>query len=204
MKVKICGITNSEDALYAAGCGADALGFIFYPDSPRCITPDRAASIISQLPPFITTVGVFVDEDPDRITETMNITGIKTVQLHGSESPDTCGLWPSVIKAFRIREMSDLNLLRQYPCASAYLLDTYSEKELGGTGRVFNWDIAAEAKKLGRIIVAGGLTPDNVAEAVRHAGPYAVDVAGGVEAAKGKKDFKKVREFIERAKEAAA
>jgi phosphoribosylanthranilate isomerase len=200
MKVKICGITNADDALYAAGCGADALGFIFFPKSPRYVTPEKAASIISQLPPFITTVGVFVDEAPDRVTGIAHMTGIKAFQLHGNESPEICSKLVSVIKSFRIKDMTDLKQLEQYPCASAYLLDTYSEAEYGGTGRAFNWDIAVEAKKFGRIILAGGLTPDNVAEAVHYVRPYAVDVASGVEAEKGKKDLKKVKEFIERAK----
>jgi phosphoribosylanthranilate isomerase len=200
MRIKICGITNTEDALYAAGCGADALGFIFYPESPRHITPDKAASIISQLPPFITTVGVFVNEAPDRIMEIIQITGIKAVQLHGNESPEICAKFASVIKSFRIKDITDLKQLAEYSGAAACLLDTYSEAEYGGTGRIFNWDIAVEAKKMCRIILAGGLTPDNVAEAVRYVRPYAVDVSSGVEAEKGKKDLKKVKKFIERAK----
>jgi phosphoribosylanthranilate isomerase len=200
MKVKICGITNLEDALYAAECGADALGFIFFPKSPRCIAPDKAASIISQLPPFITTVGVFVNERPDEMMRIMKMTGIRALQLHGEETPETCKIWSPVIKSFRVKDMTDLKQLEQYPCASACVLDTYSEAEYGGTGRIFNWDIAVEAKKICRIILAGGLTPENVEAAVRHVKPYAVDVASGVEAEKGKKDLKKVKEFIERAK----
>jgi phosphoribosylanthranilate isomerase len=203
MKVKICGITNLEDALYAADCGADALGFIFYAKSPRCVTPDKAASIISQLPPFITTVGVFVNERPDEMIRIMKMTGIKVLQLHGEETAETCKIWSPVIKSFRVKNMTDLKQLEQYPCASACLLDTYSEAEYGGTGRVFNWDIAVEAKKICRIILAGGLTPENVEAAALHVKPYAVDVASGVEAEKGKKDLNKVKVFIERAKRAA-
>jgi phosphoribosylanthranilate isomerase len=200
MKVKICGITNLEDAIFAAECGADALGFIFYPKSPRCITPEKAASIVSQLPPFITTVGVFVNEKPDEIMRIMRMTGIRALQLHGDETAETCKIWSLVIKSFRVKDMTDLGLLEQYGGISAYLLDTYSKTEHGGTGRIFNWDIAVEAKKMGRIILAGGLTPDNIEAAVRHVKPYAVDVVSGVESEKGKKDLKRVREFIEKAK----
>jgi phosphoribosylanthranilate isomerase len=203
LKVKICGITNLDDALYAAECGADALGFIFYPKSPRCITPDKAASIIQKIPPFITTVGVFVNEKPDEIRHIISMTGLRTVQLHGEESPDTCGLFFSAIKSFRVKDMTDLKQLEQYPRVSACLLDTYSEAEYGGTGRIFNWDIAVEAKKMCRIILAGGLTPENIEAAVKHVRPYAVDVCSGVEAEKGNKDLKKVKEFISRAKRAA-
>ena len=200
MKVKICGITNLEDALFAAGCGADALGFVFYSKSPRSITPDKAAAIIAKLPPFITTVGVFVNEVTGKMMKILEMTGIKALQLHGEESPAACVIWRPVIKSFRIKDMSDLKALRQYPGVAAYLMDSYSEAEYGGTGRIFNWDIAVEAKALGRIILAGGLTPENIEEAVRRVRPYAVDVSSGVEAEKGRKDLKKVREFIERAK----
>lgn len=143
---------------------------------------------------------MFVDDELEKITEILHITGVRTVQLHGGEPPEMCNIWPSVIKSFRVKDMTDLDLLKQYQCASAYLLDTYSEKEYGGTGRTFNWDIAVEAKKLGRVILAGGLTPDNVEDAVRYVRPYAIDVASGVEAEKGKKDLNKLKEFIERAK----
>jgi phosphoribosylanthranilate isomerase len=203
MKVKICGITNLEDALFAAECGADALGFIFYAKSPRCITPEKAASIISKLPPFITTVGVFVNGDPDTTRKILQMTGIKILQLHGNEGPDACNIWRPAIKSFRVKDVTDLKQLEQYPGASAYLLDTYSDTEYGGTGKIFNWDIAVEAKHCGRIILAGGLTPDNIEAAVKHVKPYAVDVCSGVEAEKGSKNLKKVKEFIEKAKNAA-
>jgi len=203
LKVKICGITNLEDALFATGCGADALGFIFYPKSPRSITPEKAAAIIAKLPPFITTVGVFVNEEQRRIREILEKTGLKALQLHGEEPPEACGIWTPVIKSFRVSDFVDLKLLEQYRNASAFLLDTFSKTEYGGTGRIFNWDIAVEAKALGRIILAGGLTPENIEEAVRRVRPYAVDVSSGVEAEKGKKDFIKVKEFIGKARAAA-
>jgi phosphoribosylanthranilate isomerase len=203
LKVKICGITNPEDALFAAECGADALGFIFYSKSPRYVTPDQAAAIISELPPFIITVGVFVNEKPDRIKRILKTTGIKALQLHGDETAETCKIWSPAIKSFRVKDLTDLGLLEQYRGISAYLLDTYTRNEYGGTGRIFNWDIALEAKKMGRVILAGGLTPENIEAAVKHVRPYAVDTCSGVEAGKGKKHFEKVKEFIDRAKRAA-
>ncbi|MBI4843127.1 MAG: phosphoribosylanthranilate isomerase [Nitrospirae bacterium] len=199
--VKICGITNRDDAEKAVEFGADALGFVFYKKSPRAITPDRAKSIIASLPPFISAVGVFVDEGTDRIEEIVSHTGIDTVQLHGSEPPEACSLSKKVIKAFRIRELSDLNSLKKYKSASAFLLDTYSPDTFGGTGQVFNWDIAVEAKKLGKIILAGGLNADNVEKAIVTVKPYGVDVSSGVEGnQKGKKDLDKLKSFIETAK----
>jgi phosphoribosylanthranilate isomerase len=201
MKVKICGITNLEDALSAVECGADALGFVFYPKSPRHITPEKAKEIISSLPPFITTVGVFVNEKPENMKDILNLSGINVLQLHGDEPPEACNIWHSVIKAFRIKDFTDLKTLEKYR-VSAFLLDAYSHEKFGGTGQSFNWDIALEAKRYGRIILSGGLNPDNVEKAVRQVKPYAVDVSSGVEQEKGKKDLKKMREFIERAKSA--
>ena len=203
MKVKICGITNPDDALAAVEYGADALGFVFYPKSPRYIAPERAAAITSLLPPFVSTVGVFVNEESDVILQIMKMTGIRVLQLHGEETTDTCKIWTPVIKSFRVAAFTDLKPLEDYKDVSAYLLDTYSQTEYGGTGRIFNWDIAVEAKREGRIILAGGLTPETIEMAVRHVKPYAVDVSSGVEAKKGKKDLAKVKEFIKRAKKAA-
>lgn len=201
VRVKICGITNVEDALAAVSFGADALGFVFYEQSPRHIFPERVREIVDQLPPFISTVGVFVNEHPNKINEFMRVSGLTIVQLHGDEPHEMCTLWPGVIKAFRVRDFSSLDLLKK--CRpSAYLLDAYDEKMLGGTGQIFNWDIAVEAKKFGRIILAGGLTMENVQDAVRTVHPYAVDVSSGVEREKGKKDLEIMKRFIERAKEA--
>jgi phosphoribosylanthranilate isomerase len=196
-KVKICGITNLEDAMFAAGCGADALGFVFFSDSPRYIDPVKAGEIIDALPPFISTVGVFADADENFVKHAVNESGVGILQFHGSEGPDYCSSFGMpYLKAFKIRGMESLDALKDYQDAAAFLLDTYSDKEMGGTGVAFNWDIAVAAKPYGRIILAGGLTPDNVAEAVRKVGPYAVDVSSGVEALKGKKDPEAVRKFI--------
>ncbi len=202
-RIKICGITNIEDAVTAIKYGADALGFVFYPNSPRNIIPETARSIVQSLPPFITTVGVFVDEDVSNIEKTASYVGLNTIQLHGSEPPESCNLSRKVIKAIRIKDLSDLESLNVYKNVSAFLLDTYSPNAYGGTGHVFNWEIAVDARKFGRIILAGGLTPDNIAEAVQMVQPYGVDVSSGVEGiSKGKKDHKKLKLFIERAKSA--
>lgn len=199
VRVKICGITNVEDALSAVDYGADALGFIFFDKSPRYVKPEKAKEIISYLPPFVTTVGVFVNEISAKISDIIDFAGINTIQFHGDESPEACRIWPRVIKAFRVREFIDLKPLEQYK-TSAFLLDTYTADSFGGTGQIFNWDIAIEAKRFGRIILSGGLTPDNIEKAVKMVKPYAVDVSSGVEASKGKKDLKKMRAFIEKAK----
>lgn len=203
VKVKICGITNLEDALASCEYGADALGFIFYKKSPRFIEPERVRDIIKDLPPFVTTVGVFVDEDADKINEIVKEVGLNVVQLYSKELPEFCeGIRSKVIKVFRIqgsRVQEFKDEMKKYR-VSAYLLDTYQEGMPGGTGETFNWKIAKEAKGFGRIILAGGLTPQNVAEAVKTVMPYAIDVSSGVEERPGKKDLKKVKEFIERAK----
>ncbi len=198
-RVKICGITNLEDARLAVKYGADALGFVFYEGSPRHVFPETVREIISHLPPFVTTVGVFVNAPPQEIREVMDLAGLDVVQLHGDEPQEECSLFPRVIKAFRVRELSDIERLKGYS-VSAYLLDAYDPEVPGGTGQTFNWDIAVEAKKYGPIILAGGLTPENVADAVSRVRPYAVDVSSGVEAQKGKKDHEKMRLFIERVK----
>ncbi|MBF0466630.1 MAG: phosphoribosylanthranilate isomerase [Nitrospirae bacterium] len=204
LKVKICGITNIEDALLACKFGADALGFVFYKKSPRYVTIAQAKKIIETLPPFVITVGVFVDEGLETIISTCKETGLDTVQLHGDESPHMCSDLKHrvrrIVKAFRVRDFTDLNTLKAYSAADAFLLDTYTEEVYGGSGTVFNWDIAQEAGEFGNVILAGGLTPENIEEAVRRVNPYAVDVSSGVEEKKGKKDLEKLRLFIERAK----
>jgi phosphoribosylanthranilate isomerase len=202
VRIKICGITNYEDASAAVAYGADALGFIFYPQSPRYITAETARFIIASLPPFISTVGVFVNASADTINEIKMASGIDLIQLHGEEPPVFCAQWPRIIKALRICTEADLENLAQYQVAS-FLLDTYSTAAYGGTGQVFNWDIALAAKHYGRIILAGGLTPDNVAQAISFVQPYGIDVSSGVEKTPGKKDHIRLRQFIERAKAAA-
>lgn len=203
VRVKVCGITNADDAMAAVEAGADALGFVFFRESPRAVDPSTAAEIVAGLPPFVSAAGVFVNEDPVRIAEVVRETGIDCVQLHGDESPETCGSFLRAVKAIRVMSLESLEPLSRYQDAvSAFLLDAYAPGALGGTGQVFNWDIAVEAKRFGRIILAGGLTPDNVADAVKRVMPYAVDVSSGVEASKGKKDHQKMKLFIERAKTA--
>ena len=202
-RVKICGITNFEDAKAAIVYGADALGFVFYPKSPRAVTPETAKAIISSLPPFITVVGVFVDKDRGKLEKIASFAGLNIIQLHGSEPPKDCHAGRKVIKAIRVKDMSDLEPLNRYKAVSAFLLDTYSPDSIGGTGQIFNWEIAVEAKKFGRIILAGGLNPENVEDAINQVQPYGVDVSSGVEGpTKGEKDHKKLRLFIERAKNA--
>ena len=199
-KVKICGITNRADALAAAEFGADALGFVFYRKSPRYIEPERAREIIAQLGPFVIPVGVFVNEERKKIKEIIDISGIEAVQLHGEESPFYCASFRGVkvIKAFRVSDEFDPEKLNDYT-VDAFLLDAYSKAAYGGTGETFSWEMARRAKAFGRIILAGGLTPENVAQAIREVQPYAVDVSSGVEQSPGVKDREKMREFFEQA-----
>jgi phosphoribosylanthranilate isomerase len=199
VKVKICGITNLEDALAAVKWGADALGFVFAP-SPRQVTRRQVAKIVAGLPPFVCKVGVFVDGELQEVEETMRACGLDLAQLHGSESPDLCQeLFPRVIKSFRVEDESVLDLLPQYK-VSAYLLDSYDVALKGGTGRSFDWGIAKKARQYGPIILSGGLTSANVRQAIVQVRPYAVDVSSGVESKPGVKDHAKLRAFLEVAK----
>ena len=201
-RVKICGMTNLDDAHQASACGADALGFVFYPESPRYIEPEQARRIIADLPPLITTVGLFVNEPPARIRETVAFCGLDTVQLHGEEEPDQCSYPPCrVIKALRLKDDLDDGLIASYRVA-ALLLDAYVPGQFGGTGQCCDWTRAAQLASRHRLILAGGLTPDNVTEAVRQVRPYGVDVSSGVEKRPGKKDPDQVAMFIHMAKEA--
>ena len=197
VKVKICGITSVSDANAAAEAGADALGFMFWDKSPRAVSLGAAAEIVRQLPPFIVKVGVFVNAEEDLVIRAIRECGLNLLQFHGDETPEYClqfGLMS--MKAFRMRDAGSLKALANYP-TDAWLLDGYTPGKPGGTGEQFNWDLAVEAVKLGRpIFLAGGLTPENVGEAVTRVQPYAVDVSSGVEAAPGRKDHAKVREFI--------
>jgi phosphoribosylanthranilate isomerase len=205
VKVKICGITNLEDAQTAVEAGADALGFVFYSASPRHVSPVQAAKIIRDLPPFVQIVGLFVNEDLATVNATADECGLDVVQLHGDETPKYCeSVLRRVIKAFRVKDITTLDLLLQYH-VSGYLLDAWSQAAHGGTGTTFNWKIAAEAVQRGRrIVLAGGLTPENIAESIRKVRPYGVDVSSGVESAPGRKDPSKIRHFIELAKQSHA
>jgi phosphoribosylanthranilate isomerase len=202
VRVKICGITTVDDALAAVAVGADALGFVFFARSPRNVSPDEAAGIIRRLPPFVQTVGLFVNEDAAAVNGIADRCGLDIVQLHGDESPAYCDLIRRrVLKAFRVQNLQSLEAMGNYRIAG-YLLDAWQKDAFGGTGHTFDWELAKGAAAHGPLVLAGGLDPDNVAEAVRRVRPYAVDVSSGVESAPGRKDHEKVREFISRAKEA--
>lgn len=197
-KVKICGIRDVTTALAAVEAGADALGFVFAP-SPRRVEREVARSICSLLPPFVSRVGVFVNAPASMVEETAAYCGLDTLQLHGDETPAYCRSFKyKVIKAFRVRNAASLEEIEPYRCA-AVLLDTYVPGVTGGTGRCFNWSLARELALSRPVILAGGLNPENVKQAVDTAGPYAVDVSGGVET-DGKKDLEKIRLFIQRVK----
>ena len=180
----------------AVEAGADALGFVFFRGSSRYVSPEQAADIIRHLPPFVQTVGLFVNEEPATVNSTADRCGLDLVQLHGEESPDYCtAVKRRVIKAFRVKDASTLDDIMNYNVA-ACLLDAWSPAAHGGTGTTFNWEIAARAAASHPIILAGGLTPENVAGAVATVKPYAVDVSSGVESAPGKKDAGQVSRFI--------
>lgn len=197
----MCGITNSEDAQAAIESGADALGFVFA-KSPRRVTKEQARDIIKNLPPFVSFVGVFVDERVEVIQEIGDFCHIGTVQLHGNEPPSCLNHLEGykIIKAFRVKEESDLMLLGDYQ-PHAFLLDSYVKDVMGGTGVPFKWDIARAAHKYGAVILSGGLTPENIREAIRVVKPYAVDVSSGVESLPGKKDHLLMKRFIGNAKD---
>jgi phosphoribosylanthranilate isomerase len=196
-RVKICGITNRQDARDAADLGADAIGLVFYPASPRAVTVSQAREVVAGLPPFVSVVGLFVNAERAQIAEALAGCRIDLLQFHGQECPDYCaGHGRPYLKAVRMREGVDLAAERaRYATASALLLDTYQPGVPGGTGAAFDW-ARVPAALAGEVILAGGLTPDNVAAAVRQVRPYAVDVSGGVERAKGRKDRDKMAAFM--------
>lgn len=203
VKIKICGITELDDALHAVDCGADALGFVFYERSPRAVTSKRAQAIIAELPPFVTVVGLFVNEDPLNIRLIADHCGLDVIQYHGDESPETVRLAPRrSIRALRVRQSETLDDIDHYP-ASGLLLDAWVSGAFGGTGVLCNWEIAGGIAKKRPVILAGGLTPENVAAAIQTVRPYGVDVSSGVEEAPGRKDRKKVAAFIRAAQIAA-
>ncbi len=200
VKVKICGMTNLSDALSAVNAGADALGFIFYKKSPRSVNMKIVREIVSKLPPFVDTVGVFVNETAENINKIADRCKLDKVQLHGNESPAFCKkIRRRVIKAFRIKDLQSVKQLSRYS-VSSFLLDTFSEDDYGGTGKVFDWNLVYPAKKYGPVILAGGLTPNNVRNAIQIAQPYGVDVCSGLESHPGVKDHNKMRTFLTNAK----
>jgi phosphoribosylanthranilate isomerase len=196
-KIKICGITNLADAQTVIEAGADALGFIFFEKSPRYLSIEKAAEISRQLPALM-RVGIFVNAPAEFILRAISEVGLTMLQFHGDEPPGFCAQFGLMnMKAFRIRDEQSLAAIPNYQTA-AYLLDAFSATTLGGSGEKFNWDLAIEAQKFGKpIFLAGGLTPENVADAVKKVQPFGVDVSSGVESAPGKKDATKVRAFIE-------
>ena len=204
--MKICGITNLEDALHACYSGADAVGFIIYPKSKRFIKAKEVRKITSQLPPFLTKVGVFVNEDPRDVLEILSYAHLDFAQLHGNETPQECEYIGAnrVIKVFRLRTEEDVEKIRPYAGkVRAILLDTYDSKVYGGTGKPFNWELAIKVKEEFPeipLILSGGLNPENVKRAVETVRPYAVDVSSGVEAEPGVKEREKVEAFVKKAK----
>jgi phosphoribosylanthranilate isomerase len=198
--VKICGITNCQDALIAVGLGASALGFIFA-RSPRQVTPQKARDIIAAIGPFVKTVGVFVNEGHAAIREIKHFCRLDLVQLHGDESPDFCHeLMPYSIKALRIKDSLSLQMIKAYQGkVRALLLDTYSKDKAGGTGKTFDWKLASKIQELGMpVILSGGLGPSNIAEAIETVKPYAVDVNSGVEERPGKKNTGLMKNLMEK------
>ena len=196
VKVKICGMTQLKDAVLAVEQGADAVGFIFYKKSPRSVNMKEVREIISKLPPSVDTVGVFVNESADQVNKVAEYCGLDLVQLHGEESPSYCRkIKRRGIKAVRVKDIQSIQQLEKYS-VSGFLLDTYTENLDGGTGKVFDWNLAHPAKKMGPVILAGGLTPRNIRQAISQARPYGVDVCSGVEKSPGIKDPEKVRAFL--------
>ncbi len=201
-RVKICGITSVEDALHAARSGADAIGLLFYGPSPRAVTPEQVGAIVASLPPFVTTVGLFVDAEPDFVNGVLERVPLDLLQFHGDESPDYCDSFGRpYMKAIRMREGVDLqHEAAVYAAARALLVDAYQPGVPGGTGETFDWGrIPASLEK--PLVLAGGLNADNVEAAVRQVRPWAVDVSGGVERSKGVKDPERVAQFINNAKQ---
>ena len=200
-RIKICGITNESDALHAVACGADALGFVFFAASPRCVEPGLVRSIVERLPADIVKVGLFVNEQPEVVNRTALESGIDLVQLHGDETPEYCRqIDRPVMKALRVRNEQSLVGWQDYP-VETILLDAWHPEKFGGTGESCDWQLAAEMARQTSVILAGGLNPDNVAEAVTMVQPHGVDVSSGVEQSPGKKNPEKVRAFIDSARE---
>ena len=204
LKIKICGITNPDDAKAAIDAGADALGFVFYKTSPRCVQADVVRRIVASLPPFVLPVGVFVNEDLKIVRDVIDSCGLAVAQLHGEETAAYCEqLGRPVWKAVRLKNAGSFLALAEYKGRAGvrgFLIDAYSESAYGGTGQNADWALAAEAARTAPVVLAGGLTPENVRDAVRTVKPYGVDVSSGVEASPGKKDHHKLTAFIQAVK----
>ena len=194
--IKICGITNPGDAFAASDLGADALGFIFHRESPRYIEPEKAAAIISRLPDSVQPVGIFVNRPRADIERIIELTGIRIVQLHGDEPPDDC-LYPSVRvwKVFRPRPGSEIKVPGSYS-VDAFLFDSFDETRYGGTGKTGNWDLIRKAAQQYKVILSGGLTPDNILQAITAVQPFGVDINSGVELKPGRKDKQKLEKLF--------
>ena len=203
--VKICGITSEADALAAAEAGADAIGLMFYEGSPRHVILEQAKAISAALPQHVMRVGVFVNAEEAFVHQALTECMLNILQFHGDETPEECSRYPVMtLKAFRVQGEETLAQLEAYPSAG-YLLDAYVKDALGGTGATFNWDLAVRAQEFGKpIFLAGGLTPENVVEAVRKVQPFGVDVSSGVESEPGRKDAEQMRTFVAAAKGALA
>ncbi|TSA53133.1 MAG: phosphoribosylanthranilate isomerase [Nitrosomonadaceae bacterium] len=197
-RIKICGITRIEDALAAAHLGTDAIGLVFWPQSARSITPAKAREIVAALPPFISSVGVYVDPEAEWVEETVAVAGLSLLQFHGDESPEFCSQFSlPYIKAVRVRAGVDLlQYATRYSSARGLLLDSYVEGAPGGTGDAFNWSLIPQRMPL-PLILSGGLHPGNVTAAIKQVQPWAVDVSSGVEVAKGIKDAEKIAAFMQ-------
>lgn len=203
IRIKVCGITNIDDAFSAVKAGADAVGFVFHKQSPRFISASKARRIVDALPPFISKVGVFANERDGAIRSIVKAAGLDAVQFHGDEDQHVCHRFKreglQVIKAFRVKEDFDASVLVDYH-VTAFLFDTFDASALGGTGKAFNWDLIKGLKTRTPIIVSGGLNAGNVAEAIAQIKPYGVDVSSGVESAPGKKDLALIRDFVKHAR----
>ena len=197
-RIKVCGITNPEDALCAVRLGATALGFVFYEKSPRFVKPEEAGEIIRQVPPFVTKVGVFVNAEVDYLREAKDVAGFDLYQFHGDETPEFCATFgEDYIRAIRVKDAGSLDAVELYD-TDAFLFDAYSPDAYGGTGENFAWDVLSRRKLEGKfVILSGGLNPDNVRDAIRAVDPYAVDVSSGVESSPGIKDQTKLERFME-------
>jgi len=203
-KIKICGITNQIDALQAIDSGADALGFVFYKKSPRHVSPKEVKSIVANLPPFVLPVGVFVNEEAQVVRDIMDECGLALAQIHGDETADYCeSLGRPVIRGIRLRDRNTFMAMAEYRGRArvrGFVLDAFSDSAYGGTGKTADWNLAKEAAQSFSFLLAGGLTPDNVREAIQKVQPYGVDVSSGVEGSPGKKDPAKVQAFIQAVK----